>query len=153
MRTEKSPILISIGDKVTFKWKFSVTPTKPIAGFNIILTRQTPQLVTYTVATNISASATEYEWDTKEYNDNPNNTNQLIEDNQYRLYIFNSNYTYNYAAKFGELMPYSTDVAMYKSKTPSNQFNFSGATAFAEYSVAHYGMAIATALLMNLAFY
>ncbi|KXN71560.1 hypothetical protein CONCODRAFT_78262, partial [Conidiobolus coronatus NRRL 28638] len=123
-RTQYSPILVAIGSTVDFKWEWVRETAKPIQGFNIILVRNAPTEIIYPIATNLSASDLSYSWDTAEYNNDPKNENQLIEGNDYKLYIYNSNYTYKYPSKFGELLAFSTDWSFFNSKTPSTKFMF-----------------------------
>jgi hypothetical protein len=123
-RTQYSPILIPIGSTVDFKWEWVREPAKPVQGFNLILVRNAPSEIIYPIATNLSASTLSYSWDTAEYNNDPKNDNQLIEGNDYKLYIYNSNYTYKYPPKFGELQAFATDWSFFNSKTPSTKFMF-----------------------------
>jgi hypothetical protein len=120
-----TPVMIALGSTVNFTWKYNIKPSQPVGGFSIMAIRTTPAIVTYPIATNLSANTFTYSWNTQDYNNDPNTVNTLIADNSYKLYIFDSNHTYNYAATFGQLMPFITNMAVYSDQTPSTQFNFS----------------------------
>jgi hypothetical protein len=126
LRTQVAPALVSLDSKLKIEWKYQVKPTVPVSGWDIIALRETPHKIFYYIARNQSASDLKYEWDIQAFNDDPENNDKITVDSNYKLYIFDSKHTYDYGAKYGELLPSMVQFAVYKSQIPTKNALSSG---------------------------
>ncbi|KXN71559.1 hypothetical protein CONCODRAFT_69725 [Conidiobolus coronatus NRRL 28638] len=126
LRTQVAPALVALDSKLKIEWKYQVKPTVPVSGWDIIALRETPRKIFYYIARNQSASDLKYEWDIQAFNDDPENIDKIVVDGNYKLYIFDSNHTYDYGAKYGELLPSMVQFAVYKSQVPTKNVLSSG---------------------------